>query len=31
MAEIMAAKGPDGAELCSKSYPAFSSNFQKKS
>lgn len=31
MAKIMAAKYPDGAELCSKSYLAFSNNFQKKS
>lgn len=31
MTEIMAAKCPDGAELCSKSYLAFSNNFQKKS
>lgn len=31
MAKIMAPKCPDGAELCSKSYLAFSNNFQKKS
>lgn len=29
MAEIMAAKCPDGAELCSKSYLVFSNNFHK--